>query len=142
MNAVVYSLLAIALLSVSMGAIPTKDCGSTASKLTKFEVSDCATSPCVFHKNTNVTVTIEAQFDADHTSLKNVVYGQIAGVPVPFPLPQSDVCSNGVTCPVKATTTISQSITIPVLSVYPSVISLLFCCSYNRSHLLINLSFF
>ncbi len=68
-----------------------------------------------------VTLTIEATFDADHASLKNVAYGQIAGVPVPFPLPQADICTNGVSCPVKAGTTISQSIKIPVLSAYPSV---------------------
>lgn len=121
MNSIVYTLLAMALLSTCFCATPTKDCGSTASKLVSFQVSNCDTAPCTFKKNSNVTVVVETSFDADHASLKNVVYGQIAGVPVPFPLPQADVCANGVTCPVTAGTTIKQSITIPVLSVYPSV---------------------
>ena len=47
--------------------------------------------------------------------------GTIAGVKVPFPLPQADACANGVTCPVLNGTDLSETISLSILNVYPTV---------------------
>jgi hypothetical protein len=54
-------------------------------------------------------------------SITNLCYGVLAGVKVPFPLPQPDACTNGVSCPINAGTTFTQKISVPILNVYPSV---------------------
>ncbi len=53
--------------------------------------------------------------------MKNLVYGTIAGVKVPFPLPQADACTNGITCPVNEGSVNQESISLPILPSYPSV---------------------
>ena len=53
--------------------------------------------------------------------MTNVIYGIIAGVKVPFQVPQGDACANGIQCPVIAGTTYTEQITIEVLPVYPTV---------------------
>lgn len=95
--------------------------GSDQIKITNFEVEGCTTLPCVFHKGTNATVTIEITTNIALASLKNLIYGQIAGVNVPFNFPQADACANGVTCPSTAGGVYSQTISLPILNEYPSL---------------------
>ena len=47
--------------------------------------------------------------------------GVIAGVPVPFPLPESDGCKLGVKCPVNQNDSNMATLSLPVLSSYPSI---------------------
>lgn len=55
------------------------------------------------------------------TDVTNKVYGIIAGVPVPFPLPEADACKLGVTCPISANTAVTEVVSIPISKAYPSV---------------------
>jgi Niemann-Pick C2 protein len=85
------------------------------------DVSNCSSLPCTFYKQQTYSVTIQFVTNANTPSAKNLVYGIIAGVPVPFPLPQADVCKNNVTCPLVAGTTYTESLSLSVLSEYPTV---------------------
>ena len=55
------------------------------------------------------------------TDLTNKLYGLIAGVPVPFPLPQEDACKLGVTCPIVAGTQYVETVGLTIESVWPDV---------------------
>jgi Niemann-Pick C2 protein len=61
------------------------------------------------------------QIDTSFKALKNLVYGTIAGVKVPFPLPQADACQNGIQCPVNQGTVNDETISLAILPEYPSV---------------------
>ena len=54
--------------------------------------------------------------------LTAVVHGIVAGIKVPFPIPQTDACEKcGLVCPLKANTSFSYSTYIPVQKSYPTV---------------------
>ncbi|ESO86478.1 hypothetical protein LOTGIDRAFT_100112, partial [Lottia gigantea] len=56
------------------------------------------------------------------TILKTEVYGILGGVPISFPMPNPDACSDcGVTCPVNSDTSYSYNSTLPVLKQYPTL---------------------
>lgn len=60
--------------------------------------------------------------DKNITSGKTVVHGIIDGVPVPFPIPNPDVCEDhGITCPMPAEEPQTFKAILPVKSEYPSV---------------------
>jgi Niemann-Pick C2 protein len=47
--------------------------------------------------------------------------GVIGGIPIPFPLPNSDACTLGVKCPVNENDVNTASLSLPVLTSYPSL---------------------
>ena len=49
------------------------------------------------------------------------MYGVIAGVPVPYALPESDGCKLGASCPITAGSTYTETEVFPVLKEYPLV---------------------
>lgn len=49
------------------------------------------------------------------------ILGVIAGVPVPFPLNDSNACDMGVKCPLKILDANTASFSLPVLTTYPSI---------------------
>lgn len=53
--------------------------------------------------------------------VQNHVYGVIAKVPVPFPLPNDDGCSMGISCPVNNGDSLTESVTLPILNEYPKL---------------------
>ena len=53
--------------------------------------------------------------------MDNLLYGVIAGVKVPFPIPQADACTNGIQCPLVAGKTYEESILVPVDPAYPQI---------------------
>ena len=54
--------------------------------------------------------------------LTAVVHGLIAGIPVPFPIPNPDACHNSsLTCPLTSGTNYVYTQGITVLKEYPSV---------------------
>ena len=57
----------------------------------------------------------------EESDVTNKLYGIIAGVPVPFPLPDDDACKLGVTCPVPAKKMVQEKVIIPVQKSYPIV---------------------
>lgn len=52
---------------------------------------------------------------------KAMVYGILMGVPIAFPIPESDGCKSGVNCPIEKNKTYSYLNKLPVKSDYPSV---------------------
>lgn len=59
--------------------------------------------------------------DVDSQASKAVVHGIIAGVHVPFPIPNDDGCKSGIQCPINKQKTYQYVATLPVKSEYPSV---------------------
>ena len=59
---------------------------------------------------------------ASVTKIQAVVYGVLEGVPIPFPLPNPNGCSNsGVKCPLEKMATYTYHSVIPVKKIYPAV---------------------
>ncbi len=79
MNAILSAVLVLSLATVALAATPFKDCGSDSAKITNFEISGCTTLPCIFVKGATATLNIEITLSKDMASLKNLIYGQIAG---------------------------------------------------------------
>lgn len=52
---------------------------------------------------------------------KAVVYGIVAGVPIPFSIPMDDGCKSGIQCPIQAQQTYHYANSLPVKSIYPDV---------------------
>lgn len=56
------------------------------------------------------------------TSLKANVYGIVAGIPLPFPLPNANACKNcNLQCPLPANSSETYISAFPVLDTYPEV---------------------
>ena len=54
--------------------------------------------------------------------LTAIVHGIIAGIPIPFPLPNPDACKDsGLQCPLASGKSASYVATLPILSEYPAV---------------------
>lgn len=117
--------------------IPFKDCGSSGVTNVILDLSNCSALPCTFQKNQNVTLNLKFTSSFFFTifsnfflilhqarqfkSLKNLVYGIIAGVKVPFPLEQADACKNGIQCPVDPNIVLQEALSLVVLPEYPSI---------------------
>lgn len=59
--------------------------------------------------------------EVDTAKVVNHVYGIVAKIPVPFPLPNDNGCSLGINCPVKNGDSVKESVTLPVLQEYPKI---------------------
>ncbi|XP_035206808.1 NPC intracellular cholesterol transporter 2-like [Stegodyphus dumicola] len=99
-----------------------EDCGSTA-KVNSVNISGCPDSAdvCPLIRGTDASITIAFKSNSDAKSLKAVVYGIISFVPLPFPLPQSDGCKSGVSCPVQNGQSYIYSNKLKVRKSYPSL---------------------
>lgn len=104
-------------------AVSWKDCGSKLGKPTNVFVQGCPSpGTCPLHKGVEVSFGIDFTSNEDATSLKMLVYGHIAGVDVPFPLDNPDVCKDSnVTCPAKKDQSYGYRNKIFVKSSYPSL---------------------
>lgn len=61
------------------------------------------------------------------TSATAVVHGILSGIPVPFPIKNTDVCKDcGLTCPVAEGKSVEYHADIAVKEMYPKVSALLF----------------
>lgn len=49
------------------------------------------------------------------------MYGIIAGVPVPYVLPEDDGCKLGISCPIQPSQTYTENAVFPVFKNYPLV---------------------
>ena len=86
------------------------------------DITPCPNQPCVFNKGTNVTCTISFTPTELVSTGTLKVYGILAGVKIPFPLPNSNACSDhGLTCPLKSGAPVELTITLPIKTEYPSV---------------------
>ncbi|KAL5463558.1 hypothetical protein EMCRGX_G032463 [Ephydatia muelleri] len=102
-------------------ATPWKDCGSTNVVINNVEVEGCSASPCQLPKGTNVSVAITFTPKQAFTDLINKLYGLIAGVAVPFPLPEADACKLGVTCPMAVGTQYVETVALYIDPAWPSI---------------------
>ncbi|XP_032798050.1 NPC intracellular cholesterol transporter 2 homolog a [Daphnia magna] len=104
-------------------ALIYKDCGSVSGKIRSVAVSGCENSNiCILKsgQNANLTVVFTSLEDTDKT--KASVHGIIGGVPLPFPLPQTDACQNsGLDCPLSNGKNYTYTATIPISTAYPKI---------------------
>ncbi|XP_074661698.1 NPC intracellular cholesterol transporter 2-like [Tubulanus polymorphus] len=110
----------VAILALST-ATTFKDCGSKNGKVNSVTVTPCNEFPCILHRGTSANVAIEFVSNVNSNKLTGSVHGILAGIPIPFPIPESDGCKSGVACPVTTGTTYTYKASIPVKSIYPSV---------------------
>jgi len=101
-----------------------KSCDESGrSKVSAVTIVGCESDPvCVLKKGQNASFAVTFVINEDATSAKAVVHGIVAGVPVPFPIPNPDGCKDsGLTCPLKKGTQYTYSTKIPVKPEYPSI---------------------
>jgi len=104
------------------GETPYEDCGSVGSNLQKVEVVPCdGDDSCTLNSGGNATFNLQFESKISSSSLKAVVHGIVAGVPIIFHIPQADACKSGVECPLKVGTVYKYSLNIPVRSSYPKL---------------------
>merc|ERR1712135_36209 len=95
----------LGLLAAATASSPYKDCGSKA-KVTGVDVNGCTEAP------------------AASTAVNTVVHGIIAGIPVPFSVPEGKACETGHVnpgCPLTPGSEHAYDIKLPVSSWYPSL---------------------
>ncbi|XP_007252570.2 NPC intracellular cholesterol transporter 2 [Astyanax mexicanus] len=97
------------------------DCGSVEGKVSQVDISPCPTQPCVLHKGKSYTVNVTFSSDVDSQTSKALVHGVIAGVPVPYPIPEEDGCKSGIKCPIQKQKSYSYINELPVKAEYPSI---------------------
>ncbi|CAF4494742.1 unnamed protein product, partial [Rotaria sp. Silwood2] len=71
---------------------PFKDCGSKLGVIEAFEVTDCPTAPCKFIKGKTYAMNLTFTAHAPSKTASVSIHGVIGGVPLPFPLPDSNAC--------------------------------------------------
>lgn len=84
-------------------------------------MSPCPTQPCHLQKSQSYTVNVTFTSSTKSQGSKALVYGILMGVPVAFPIPESDGCKSGVNCPIEENKTYSYLNKLPVKSDYPSI---------------------
>merc|ERR1712243_528550 len=84
----------LAILAAATASSPYKDCGSKA-KVTGVDVNGCTQAPCLLPKGTDASMIIKFEAPAASTAVNTVVHGIIAGIPVPFSVPEGKACETG-----------------------------------------------
>uniref|UniRef100_A0A6A7FUZ6 Protein NPC2 homolog n=2 Tax=Hirondellea gigas TaxID=1518452 RepID=A0A6A7FUZ6_9CRUS len=121
-----YAIVAVlALLAIThVSAVRIKDCGSMAVvDYTNIQITGCKPRApyCIFRKNTTAHISIPFTPKTEITSLKAVVYGIIAGIPLPFPLDNPEACQVSFPCPAEAGKRVLYTEGLPVKALYPSL---------------------
>ncbi|CAG5119328.1 unnamed protein product [Candidula unifasciata] len=119
------ALIVASFLAVSAEVIQFKDClpsEGVTGHATSVELSPCTSQPCNFKHGQTVNVKITFTANNDTPTLKSTVYGIVFNVPVEFPLPNADACSNsGLTCPIQKGQTYTYSSSFDVKDSYPQI---------------------
>ncbi|XP_018495822.1 NPC intracellular cholesterol transporter 2 homolog a [Galendromus occidentalis] len=111
------------ILSVAL-ASPYKLCSPAAGEITSVDIKDCSNdvSSCILHKGTDASIAINFKSPVDAASVTVKAFGIIGGIPLPYPLNNSDACKDsGITCPVKAETGVAYTQSFKVEKFYPSI---------------------
>nr|XP_042108709.1 NPC intracellular cholesterol transporter 2 isoform X1 [Ovis aries]XP_042108710.1 NPC intracellular cholesterol transporter 2 isoform X1 [Ovis aries] len=95
--------------------------GSGVGVIKEVNVSPCPTQPCKLHKGQSYSVNVTFTSNTQSQSSKAVVHGIVMGIPVPFPIPESDGCKSGIRCPIEKDKTYNYVNKLPVKSEYPSI---------------------
>ncbi|XP_005986632.1 NPC intracellular cholesterol transporter 2 [Latimeria chalumnae] len=116
------ALLFLALVSVTLSEpVKFKDCGSQVGDIKMVEISPCPKMPCELRKGQTYHVNATFSSSAQSTNSKAIVHGILAGVPIPFPIPNSDGCKSGIVCPIKPGEVYHYLNELPVKKEYPSI---------------------
>lgn len=94
-------LLLLTVVSVAQAG-PFKDCGSVAGTVIDVEISSCSSFPCILHKGETYMINVTFSSKVASNKCTAVVYGIIAGIPVPFSIPEPDGCKSGISCPIQS----------------------------------------
>lgn len=97
------------------------DCGSSAGKVTMVDINPCSKQPCELHKGQSYSVNVTFSSGVTSQTSTAVVHGIIAGLPVPFPIPNNDGCKSGIQCPIQKQQVYNYMTALPVKSEYPSI---------------------
>merc|ERR1711931_328160 len=111
------------LAAANAASSPYKDCGSKGT-VTGVDVNGCTRAPCLLPKGTDASMIIKFKAPAASTAVNTVVHGIIAGVPVPFAVPEGKACETGHVkpgCPLTTGGSHAYDIKLPVSSWYPSL---------------------
>ncbi|XP_041070374.1 NPC intracellular cholesterol transporter 2-like [Carcharodon carcharias] len=122
MEAVCGLMAALLALGTLCGAEPVKfhDCGSTATQMI-VDITPCPSLPCVLHKEQTYSVNVTFTSTTSSQTSEAVVHGILAGIPVPFHIPNSDGCKSGIQCPIQKNQKYSYINSLPIKGEYPSV---------------------
>ncbi|KAI8514964.1 Phosphatidylglycerol/phosphatidylinositol transfer protein [Branchiostoma belcheri] len=99
------------------------DCGSSA-KLHSVDVTPCpaGVTYAVLVRGENASIAVTFTTEKVANSVVAVVHAIVAGVPIPFPLPNPDGCQDsGLECPLNSSTPYTYTNTVPVQSGYPKI---------------------
>jgi len=110
-------------LIVFTSADPVKflDCGSAAGKVSIVDILPCPRQPCQLKKGQSYSVNVTFSSSVESKTSKAVVHGVIAGLPVPFPIPDDDGCTSGIQCPIEKGEAYTYVNQLPVKSAYPNI---------------------
>lgn len=97
------------------------DCGSEVGKVAIVDIQPCPVQPCQLRKGQSYAVNVTFNSDVISKTSKAVVHGVIAGVPIPFPIPNEDGCESGIKCPIQNQTRYNYVNQLPVKTEYPSL---------------------
>merc|ERR1712243_390119 len=106
----------LGLLAAATASSPYKDCGSKA-KVTSVDVNGCTKAPCLLPKGTDASMIIKFKAPAASTAVNTVVHGIIAGIPVPFSVPEGKACETGhvqPACPLTPGSEHAYDVKLPV----------------------------
>ncbi|XP_069807010.1 NPC intracellular cholesterol transporter 2 [Dendropsophus ebraccatus] len=98
-----------------------KDCGCDRGKLISVDVSPCPKQPCPLVRGSTYTINVTFTSGEVTPSCSAVVYGLIRDLPVPFPLPESDGCKSGISCPLQSGTTYTYLTKMYIKPLYPKM---------------------
>uniref|UniRef100_UPI0037E89005 NPC intracellular cholesterol transporter 2-like n=1 Tax=Semicossyphus pulcher TaxID=241346 RepID=UPI0037E89005 len=98
-----------------------KDCGSVSGKVVIVDISPCAVQPCQLKKGQSYGVNVTFTSDVQSQTSTAVIHGVIAGVPVPYPIPNEDGCKSGIKCPIQPQQTYNYVNELPVKPEYPAI---------------------
>ncbi|XP_018619584.2 NPC intracellular cholesterol transporter 2-like [Scleropages formosus] len=93
--------LSVSLALACADPVAYKDCGSDVGKAAAVEVTPCPKIPCELHKGQSYSVNVTFSSYVESKTSKAVVHGIIAGVPIPFAIPDDDGCKSGIVCPIE-----------------------------------------
>lgn len=98
------------------------NCGPAGSVVTSVGLSPCSQEPCSFKHGINATVTINFTSDMDVNNVTSLVYGEILGQDIPYPLPKPHACIDcNLNCPLQKGQSYSYINTLPIKKEYPDI---------------------
>ncbi|XP_061423899.1 NPC intracellular cholesterol transporter 2 [Lethenteron reissneri] len=116
------SLLFVTALTLSAAEpVKFKDCGSQTGKISAVNIIPCPTQPCILCKDKTYNINVTFTSDTESQGSTAVVHGILAGIPIPFPIPNNDGCKSGITCPIAKNQAYTYDVGLPVKSDYPSI---------------------